>query len=139
MVRTYTVFACVEGRGSMLSETVPNAQQAVFSPFYKIQWRDDSCIWSLSASYLPWLERARFLHAITASNPLSFEIIAPSRDADGLFIMLANDDSANSAPLWCELTDPSGNLLACSQTDPITSAEEPFCKILDLRNIPLSI
>jgi hypothetical protein len=53
--------------------------------------------------------------------------------------MLVKESLANSPSLWCELTDASGKLLACSRVDPGSAADTGFCKILDLRGLPFSI
>jgi glycosyltransferase involved in cell wall biosynthesis len=108
-------------------------------PYYRIEWSDQFCTWACSSAFTPELETAKLPRPITTHEPLSFDIIAPSRALDEVLLMLVKESLANSPSLWCELTDASGKLLACSRVDPGSAADTGFCKILDLRGLPFSI
>lgn len=107
-------------------------------PLYQLEWSDDTCVWAVSPIYDTQSQESKFTSAITASEPLLFEIVAPAKDVNSLSTLLFASQVGTSFDVWCELTDRSGVVVASSAAS-ISGLKERSYKILDLRGIPLSI
>lgn len=106
-------------------------------PKYELTWSDASCAWTASPGFPPATDARVFAYAITASQHLEFDVIAPARQLDGLFLDLATYARTNSHHLWCELRDAAGRTLKHAYIDPATISDNASHKVLDLGGVEL--